>query len=205
MHQDKHSSARRHSHRSSCPPPLPGCTAQLGFSPDDVNSLIKESVDAVLAGQQYSEVKVGQWTSACLEGCMQRLSALERPYKYVVTCIIMQKTGGSCVCVSVGKEEHNVLHGGQVAGCSCVVRRAACCHMSRRGAIVDLCVLAVMTVLTQVLGFTRQLRAIGTAAQTAAGRCAGRTRPCGASPQCLAWPCDGAVGCGAVLCWLPAL
>jgi hypothetical protein len=25
---------------------------------------------------------------------MQRLSALGKPYKYVVTCIIMQKTGG---------------------------------------------------------------------------------------------------------------
>lgn len=35
---------------------------------------------------------------------MQRLSALGKPYKYVVTCIIMQKTGGAgirhslCVC-----------------------------------------------------------------------------------------------------------
>lgn len=31
---------------------------QVGFSPDDVNSIIKESIDAVLANQQYSEVKV---------------------------------------------------------------------------------------------------------------------------------------------------
>lgn len=38
-------------------------------------------------------LQVGQWTSQCLEGCMQRLSALNKPYKYVVTCIIMQKTG----------------------------------------------------------------------------------------------------------------
>lgn len=66
---------------------------EVGFAPDDVNSIIKESIDAVLQNQQYSEVKVGQWTSQCLEGCMQRLSALNKPYKYVVTCIIMQKTG----------------------------------------------------------------------------------------------------------------
>jgi hypothetical protein len=38
-------------------------------------------------------LQVGQWTSQCLEGFMQRLSALNKPYKYVVTCIIMQKTG----------------------------------------------------------------------------------------------------------------
>jgi hypothetical protein len=31
---------------------------QVGFSPDDVNSVIKDSLDAVLANQQYSEVKV---------------------------------------------------------------------------------------------------------------------------------------------------
>jgi hypothetical protein len=38
-------------------------------------------------------VQVSQWTSACLEGCMKRLTGLNKPYKYVVTCIIMQKTG----------------------------------------------------------------------------------------------------------------
>lgn len=31
---------------------------QVGFAPDDVNSIIKESIDAVLQNQQYSEVKV---------------------------------------------------------------------------------------------------------------------------------------------------
>jgi hypothetical protein len=39
-----------------CTPPT--CT-QAGFSPDEVNSIIKESLDTVLANQQYSEVKVG--------------------------------------------------------------------------------------------------------------------------------------------------
>jgi hypothetical protein len=38
-------------------------------------------------------LQVSQWTSACLEGCMKRLTGLNKPYKYVVTCIIMQKTG----------------------------------------------------------------------------------------------------------------
>lgn len=33
------------------------------------------------------------WTSGCLENCMKRLTGLNKPFKYVVTCIIMQKTG----------------------------------------------------------------------------------------------------------------
>ncbi|WIA15550.1 hypothetical protein OEZ86_004153 [Tetradesmus obliquus] len=66
---------------------------EVGFAPDDVSNIIKESIDSVLQNQQYSEQKVSQWTSACLEGCMKRLTSLNKPYKYVVTCIIMQKTG----------------------------------------------------------------------------------------------------------------
>jgi hypothetical protein len=44
---------------------------QAGFCPDDVNSIIKESVDAVLANQQYSEVKVRltvPHSTVCLDG-----------------------------------------------------------------------------------------------------------------------------------------
>lgn len=104
--------------------------SQVGFVPDDVSNIIKESIDTVLQNQQYSEQKVSRYnqiadsfvlidgvmltksqahssciterlcwlqvsqsTSACLEGCMKRLTNLCKPYKYVVTCIIMQKTG----------------------------------------------------------------------------------------------------------------
>jgi hypothetical protein len=38
-------------------------------------------------------VQVSQWTSSCLENCIKRLTALNKPFKYVVTCIIMQKNG----------------------------------------------------------------------------------------------------------------
>ena len=39
--------------------------------------------------------QVSQWTSSCLEHCIKRLTALNKPFKYVVTCIIMQKNGES--------------------------------------------------------------------------------------------------------------
>ncbi len=61
--------------------------------PEDVSNIIKESIDNVLQNQQYNEQRVSQWTSSCLESCMKRLTSLNKPFKYVVTCIIMQKTG----------------------------------------------------------------------------------------------------------------
>eukprot|EP00879_Flechtneria_rotunda_P008140 GHRR01008525.1.p1 GENE.GHRR01008525.1~~GHRR01008525.1.p1 ORF type:complete len:157 (+),score=25.53 GHRR01008525.1:66-536(+) len=74
---------------------------EAGFVPDDISSIVKESLDNVLQNQQYTEQKVSQWTSACLEGCMKRLTSLNKPYKYVVTCIILQKTGaGLCTAAS---------------------------------------------------------------------------------------------------------
>lgn len=38
-------------------------------------------------------VQVSQWTSVCLESCIKKLAGLNKPFKYVVTCIIMQKSG----------------------------------------------------------------------------------------------------------------
>lgn len=37
--------------------------------------------------------QVSQWTSSCLENCVKKLAGLNKPFKYVVTCIIMQKNG----------------------------------------------------------------------------------------------------------------
>ena len=60
---------------------------------EDVSTIIKDSLDTVLQGQQYLSDKVGQWTNDCMESCLKRLTALNKPFKYVVTCLIMQKTG----------------------------------------------------------------------------------------------------------------
>ncbi|KIZ03887.1 Dynein light chain Tctex-type 1 [Monoraphidium neglectum] len=66
---------------------------ETGFVADEVTAIVKEAVDGVLAAEAYNEQMVGRWTSNCLEGCVKRLVALGKPYKYIVTCTIMQKTG----------------------------------------------------------------------------------------------------------------
>ncbi|DBA73702.1 hypothetical protein WJX82_003892 [Trebouxia sp. C0006] len=71
----------------------PALAEQAAFVAEDVTSIIKESIDAVLQNQQYNHFKVGQWTSTCLETCIKRLADLNKPFKYVVTTVIMQKNG----------------------------------------------------------------------------------------------------------------
>eukprot|EP00899_Mesostigma_viride_P019970 jgi/Mesvir1/27975/Mv20178-RA.1 len=66
---------------------------EAAFVADDVNNIIKESIDGILLNASYDHIKVGQWTSNVVESCLKRLTALNKPFKYVVTCVIMQKTG----------------------------------------------------------------------------------------------------------------
>ena len=66
---------------------------QAIFVGDDVEAIVKESIDAVLANAPYKHAFVGQWTNDVVETCVKRLAGLNKPFKYVVTCVIMQRNG----------------------------------------------------------------------------------------------------------------
>ena len=86
------------------PLPFRSRASQAVFVGDDVNDIIKESIDAVLENAPYKHAFVGQWTNDVVETCVKRLAALNKPFKYVVTCVIMQRNGAglhtasSCYC-----------------------------------------------------------------------------------------------------------
>ncbi len=42
---------------------------------------------------QFMLPKINQWSSNVVEGCLKRLAALNKPFKYVVTCNMTQKAG----------------------------------------------------------------------------------------------------------------
>eukprot|EP00898_Chlorokybus_atmophyticus_P003043 jgi/Chlat1/373/Chrsp10S01491 len=56
---------------------------ESAFVAEDVNNIIKESIDLILLNAVYSHKKVGQWTSSVVEACLKRLTALNKPFKYV--------------------------------------------------------------------------------------------------------------------------
>uniref|UniRef100_A0A8C9RYB6 Dynein light chain Tctex-type 1 n=1 Tax=Scleropages formosus TaxID=113540 RepID=A0A8C9RYB6_SCLFO len=41
----------------------------------------------------YQHSRVNQWSSSVVENCLGQLTKLGKPFKYIVTCIIMQKNG----------------------------------------------------------------------------------------------------------------
>jgi len=63
------------------------------FVVDEVSMIIKESVENAIGVNMYQHNKVNQWTSNIVEQCLKRLTALNKPFKYVVSVVMLQKTG----------------------------------------------------------------------------------------------------------------
>jgi len=60
---------------------------------EEVNTVTKEQVERVLGTNNYQHVQVNQWTGQIIEQTIAQLTKLNKPYKYIVSCAIMQKTG----------------------------------------------------------------------------------------------------------------
>lgn len=66
---------------------------QSSFVVDEVSNIIKESVESAIGGNAYQHNKVNQWTTNVVEQTLSQLTKLGKPFKYIVTCVIMQKNG----------------------------------------------------------------------------------------------------------------
>eukprot|EP00297_Palpitomonas_bilix_P016021 CAMPEP_0113873690 /NCGR_PEP_ID=MMETSP0780_2-20120614/3914_1 /TAXON_ID=652834 /ORGANISM="Palpitomonas bilix" /LENGTH=96 /DNA_ID=CAMNT_0000859371 /DNA_START=273 /DNA_END=563 /DNA_ORIENTATION=- /assembly_acc=CAM_ASM_000599 len=68
-------------------------TEESVFVAEDVQNIIKDSIEAILGAQSYNHGKVTQWNSDVIEQTMRKLASLNKPFKYVVNAVIMQKNG----------------------------------------------------------------------------------------------------------------
>eukprot|EP01027_Heterolobosea_sp_BB2_P008122 GEZU01012055.1.p2 GENE.GEZU01012055.1~~GEZU01012055.1.p2 ORF type:complete len:115 (-),score=20.55 GEZU01012055.1:47-391(-) len=67
---------------------------ETSFVKEEVGNIVKDSVNSVLGEvKAYNHAKAGQWVSNIIETCMKRLTQLNKPFKYIVTCVILQKNG----------------------------------------------------------------------------------------------------------------
>uniref|UniRef100_A0A8C6RTE8 Dynein light chain Tctex-type 1 n=1 Tax=Nannospalax galili TaxID=1026970 RepID=A0A8C6RTE8_NANGA len=53
------------------------------FVIDEVSNIVKEAIEGAFGGHAYQHNKVNQWTT----------NVLGKPFKYIVTCVIMEKNG----------------------------------------------------------------------------------------------------------------
>ena len=67
------------------------------FSSEDVETIVKNTIGSCLEQNMYNPRKVNDWSNSIIDSCLKELQSLARPYKYVLTAIIMQKSGGGMV------------------------------------------------------------------------------------------------------------
>ena len=84
-------------------------TEETQFVVDEVSNVIKEAIETTIGGNSYTVInqarsvwvritrglllqhaKVNQWTNGVVESCLASLTKLQKPFKYIVTCVIMQ-------------------------------------------------------------------------------------------------------------------
>jgi len=64
------------------------------FSQDDVSKTIREVIEHTLGGMAYSPYLHDSWTQKLTDKVLSALVKEQKPYKYIVNAIIMQKNGG---------------------------------------------------------------------------------------------------------------
>ena len=68
---------------------------QNEFVTEQVQEIVKKQIAGVLnvTGLTYTKEKVNTWCTQIVDGILKSLAGLGKPFKYTVTCVIMQKNG----------------------------------------------------------------------------------------------------------------
>ncbi|MCI4393272.1 hypothetical protein PGIGA_G00155630 [Pangasianodon gigas] len=56
---------------------------EVGFSPDDASNAVKECIEGVIGGVDYSQNKVNQWTASIVEHSLTQLVKQAKAFKYI--------------------------------------------------------------------------------------------------------------------------
>lgn len=57
----------------------------------EIDTLIRDIITQTIGDSLFEHANVTSWTTEIVEGCLKRLAALRKPFKYVVTCNLAQK------------------------------------------------------------------------------------------------------------------
>ncbi|KAI0985209.1 hypothetical protein GJ496_002351 [Pomphorhynchus laevis] len=63
------------------------------FVVDEASEIIKSVVDSVLQSCVYDQSLVSIWTNDIIDNVLRRLMSLNKPFKFVANCVIMQRNG----------------------------------------------------------------------------------------------------------------
>jgi dynein light chain Tctex-type 1 len=73
------------------------------FPEEDVDTIVKNAISSMLGGKKdaggggdeamYNHRTVNGQINSIVDSCLKELQSLNRPFKYIVSCVIMQKNG----------------------------------------------------------------------------------------------------------------
>merc|ERR1712054_328183 len=67
---------------------------EMSFPSERVEGIVLKHAENTIATDPYDESKVQHWIVTITEKVMEDLIGLNKPFKYVVNCVIMEQTGG---------------------------------------------------------------------------------------------------------------
>ena len=73
---------------------------ELAFVPEQVEAIALETVETVLKDKVYNDNLVQDWIDEICAKITKDLIDMNKPFKYIVSCIIMQKNGAGLHAVN---------------------------------------------------------------------------------------------------------
>jgi dynein light chain Tctex-type 1 len=67
------------------------------FKHGDVEAVVKNAIGSTLGDAMYDHNRVNDWSNNIITSALKGLQALNHPYKYVITIIMLQKNGAGLV------------------------------------------------------------------------------------------------------------
>uniref|UniRef100_A0A8C5XSE0 Dynein light chain n=1 Tax=Microcebus murinus TaxID=30608 RepID=A0A8C5XSE0_MICMU len=92
-------------------------TEETTFVVDEVSNIVKGAVESAIGGNAYQHDKVNQQTTNVVEQTLSQLTKLGKPFKYIVTCVIMQKNGAGLHTASSCFWDRNLFFRWFLSGC----------------------------------------------------------------------------------------
>jgi len=66
---------------------------EAAWAIDEVEKIVVETLDQPFLKESYSEEQVAHWINTICEGVVKKLNDTKKPFKYIVSCVIMQRNG----------------------------------------------------------------------------------------------------------------
>ena len=81
---------------------------EAGFPDEEFQQALEQSVVSVLDNAMWDETKVAQQINDIIEKVMRTLNDLKLPYKYIVNCMLIQKTDRPLISTFSTFMENNI-------------------------------------------------------------------------------------------------